>query len=307
MAIVFTLGFVASSCWPTTSDDWRFRVDRIAIWENGEQRIVGPQSPEYTKIGKLLIQTLGRLNLQARCVFGQERIDEIKQKDKVVELVFGEPIFREPVNITISQFIEPEERDHIATDENGYRILENVRTALFILEDNSNEGLEAHVLVGSVHEGKVGYGCWAITEKGTNELDKTWCNELSEAFGIHDGTSEQEFIEDDYPNAVSQEESREIARNYLLNSPTFKFGGMKDTLDLVATYEMICSYCWEFVFEFRCRRAGYGDRTGQILAEVITPHIAGIIVDQGEVVSAIMDEEWNMMRQSLHSSSGQAF
>jgi len=36
----------------------------------------------------------------------------------------------------ISQWIESEERYHIQTDEKDYRILENVKNALFILEDN---------------------------------------------------------------------------------------------------------------------------------------------------------------------------
>ena len=40
------------------------------------------------------------------------------------------------MDITISQWVEPEERYHIPTDEKGYRILENVKTAMFILEDN---------------------------------------------------------------------------------------------------------------------------------------------------------------------------
>ena len=105
--------------------------------------------------------------------------------------------------------------------------------------------------------------------------------------------AEQEFVE------VSQEESEEIARNYLLNSSTFKFDGIEGTLELIATNEVTCPYCWEFVFEFQCRHAGYGDRTGQMLAEVITPHTAEIIVEQGEVVSAIIDEQWDMMKQQM--------
>lgn len=39
--------------------------------------------------------------------------------------------------------------------------------------------------------------------------------------------------------------------------------------------------------------------TGQMLAEVITPHTAGITIDQGEVVSAIMDDQWDMMKQKM--------
>lgn len=84
-----------------------------------------------------------------------------------------------------------------------------------------------------------------------------------------------------------------------MNSPTFEFDGIEDTLKLVATNQAACPYCWGFVFEFQCRHAGYGDRTGQMLAEVITLHTAEIIVEQGNAVSAIMDEQWNMMEHKM--------
>jgi hypothetical protein len=77
-------------------------------------------------------------------------------------------------NITIGQWIEPQDKDHIKTDENGYRILESVKYALFILEDNLDEGLEAHILVYSLTDG---WGCWAIQQDG--ELDKTWIDEVN--------------------------------------------------------------------------------------------------------------------------------
>ncbi len=88
-----------------------------------------------------------------------------KQKDKVIEL-----IFKEPVNITISQWVEPKERRHIPTDESGYRILENVRTTLFILEDNLSKGLKDHVLVGHEIEGKMSYSCWTTQQEEKPEV-----------------------------------------------------------------------------------------------------------------------------------------
>lgn len=93
--------------------------------------------------------------------FRQGRIDEIKQRDKVIQLICGEPL-----GIIISQFIEPEERRHITTGKDGYRILEEVRIAILISGDSFNERLEAHVLVGSIREGEIGYSCWAIQQKG---------------------------------------------------------------------------------------------------------------------------------------------
>jgi len=54
---------------------------------------------------------------------------------------------------------------------------------------------------------------------------------------------------------------------------------------------------WIFFFEFDSRHAGYGDRTGQVLAQVITPHKAAITVEQGEIKLALMDKKWDMINQ----------
>lgn len=39
-----------------------------------------------TKIRSLLTQKLPEINLQAKCVFSEDDIKEIKQKDRVIEL-----------------------------------------------------------------------------------------------------------------------------------------------------------------------------------------------------------------------------
>ena len=53
--------------------------------------------------------------------------------------------------------------------------------------------------------------------------------------------------------------SREIAEDYLLNSLTFRFDGIEDSLKLVDTNTLKCPYCWEFVFEFQCRAGSSGE------------------------------------------------
>jgi len=98
---------------------------------------------------------------------------------------------------------------------------------------------------------------------------------------------------------VTQDESQRLAEDYLVSSPTFVFDGLEDTLRLVDTYTLRCPFCWAFEFEFQCRHAGYGDRSGQAVAEVITPHTARIMVQEGEVVHAIMDDRWDMMKQEM--------
>lgn len=133
----------------------------VYLWENGTEQFV---ASENSPMSSFLFQTLRRLNLQTRCLLTEERIRDIKEHDKVIEMRF-----RFTEDITIGQWIESRDRDYIKTDENGYRILENVKYTLFILEDNLGGALEAHILVGS---GAEFWSCWAIGKDG--EIDKTW-------------------------------------------------------------------------------------------------------------------------------------
>jgi len=100
------------------------------------------------------------------------------------------------------------------------------------------------------------------------------------------------------PKVVSKEDSQKIAADFLRSSPTFRFDGIEETLKLVWSGGEE-PYHWEFHYEFQCRHAGYGDRTGLILAQVITDHRAQIVVERGEVVHAVLDGKWDMLRQKI--------
>jgi len=112
---------------------------------------------------------------------------------------------------------------------------------------------------------------------------------------------------------LTEEEAKELAEEFMQTSPTFIFDGIEDSLKLVNiaafTRKEISEDTpdsgeikgWEFVYEFESRHSGYGDRTGKMLAQVITPHTAVITVEQDKIASAIMDGKWDMMNQELLS------
>jgi len=100
---------------------------------------------------------------------------------------------------------------------------------------------------------------------------------------------------------MSEEESQRIAEDFVRNSPTFVYDGIEGTLILTDALTARCPYCWVFIFEFDSRHAGYGNRTGQVLAEVITHHRAVIGVELLEITSAVMDDKWDMIRQAMAS------
>ncbi len=98
---------------------------------------------------------------------------------------------------------------------------------------------------------------------------------------------------------ITEEESRQIAGDFVKNEATFKFDGIEDTFKYVQTTVLRTPFAWQFTFEFQSRHGGYGDRTGQMLDLAITPHTAVITVIRAQVTSAKMDEKWDMIAQRL--------
>lgn len=104
------------------------------------------------------------------------------------------------------------------------------------------------------------------------------------------------------PKEFSQEESQKIAEDFVKNEATFVYDGIKESLKLTDT-AAVGAGAWQFTFTFDSRHSGYGDRTGQVLLQVITPHQAMLKVLQGKVTSAVMDEKWDMVKQTLIASA----
>lgn len=105
-------------------------------------------------------------------------------------------------------------------------------------------------------------------------------------------------------NQITENESREIAREFVRNSPTYEFDGY-DLKYVETLYPEIVGHpnLYTFLFEFESKHGGYGDRSGQQLIEVITPHEAHVNVENGEVVEAVLDSKWNMLDQKFIDES----
>jgi hypothetical protein len=97
--------------------------------------------------------------------------------------------------------------------------------------------------------------------------------------------------------AGSQEGSQRVAEEFVKLETTFRFDGIPETLEVTSTTSV--GNGWKYSIEFDSRHAGYGNRSGQALAEVITHHVAEITVQAGLVTTAIMDGEWDMINQRI--------
>lgn len=96
------------------------------------------------------------------------------------------------------------------------------------------------------------------------------------------------------------DEALEIALSLLENAPTYSFDGIEGSMEVI---ELNIAESWPVQYfitiKFDCRQAGYGDRTGMVLAQVITTHEASLRVVEGKVTSAILDGEWDEINQEM--------
>lgn len=97
---------------------------------------------------------------------------------------------------------------------------------------------------------------------------------------------------------LSREEAEMLMEELLRSDSTFVFDGIESTLRLAQIKDGPEPDSWTFIFVFQSRHAGYGDRTGQVLAQVITPHTAVIVFERGDIKSAIMDGKWDILDES---------
>jgi len=91
----------------------------------------------------------------------------------------------------------------------------------------------------------------------------------------------------------NQENFQEIAERWVEEeSPTYLYDG--SDLEYVGAVEREPSI-FEHTFTFTSSQAGYGNRSEEVAAQVITPHEIIVTVDDGEVVSAVTDGIYNEM------------
>jgi hypothetical protein len=100
---------------------------------------------------------------------------------------------------------------------------------------------------------------------------------------------------------VTQVPFLKLVEDFIKNSSTFKFDGIDGSLKLkkAEEYGPISVFrSMVFTCEFQTRHPGHGDRSGMMLAQVITTHTAVIYVDVDieEVRIAACDETWDMMK-----------
>lgn len=91
------------------------------------------------------------------------------------------------------------------------------------------------------------------------------------------------------------ERSKEIAQEAAENAPTYQYDGYD--LKFESSEAFLCPRCWEFTFSFLSRHTGYGDRSGQVLAQMMTPHLIRVTVENEEIVVVVTDRTFDELKQ----------
>lgn len=104
--------------------------------------------------------------------------------------------------------------------------------------------------------------------------------------------------------AYTVAQARQISELFLRASPTYSYDGnflefkAAHTCENKMTHEVRRAIsCFSLNYKFVSSHIGYGNRSNQTLAQVITPHDADIVVEKGEIKSAIIDGNWDELAQ----------
>jgi hypothetical protein len=75
---------------------------------------------------------------------------------------------------------------------------------------------------------------------------------------------------------------------------------MEDTLEMGAVI-VLESFPEQYALEarFTSSHGGFGDRTDQVVTQVLTPHVMEIIISEGAVISAVTDGEWDELNNQF--------
>ncbi len=105
----------------------------------------------------------------------------------------------------------------------------------------------------------------------------------------------------DCGSLVETHPAARTAKEFIMNAPTFRFDGIRQTVNVTyiaeATVPPGTLAHVVVMITFESRHAGYGNRSGQALAQFITQHTAVINVVGNEVTSAVLDGKWDELRQ----------
>ncbi len=94
------------------------------------------------------------------------------------------------------------------------------------------------------------------------------------------------------------EKAQEVAEQWIKSqAATYIFDGYD--LKFLKAEKLKKGEQYELIFSFTSRSTGYGDRSGEMTAQVITHHVIEVIIERGKVVRAITDGVYDEIEHVL--------
>ncbi len=100
----------------------------------------------------------------------------------------------------------------------------------------------------------------------------------------------------EYTLSFPPQEAEMIARTWIESAPTYSYDGFDLKLENHEILETIPEQHF-LTYTFTSRQGGYGNRTGQMTTQALTPHRIEIIVSEKNITSAVIDGEWDELSQ----------
>jgi hypothetical protein len=104
------------------------------------------------------------------------------------------------------------------------------------------------------------------------------------------------------PPIGNVDDAQQAAADFIRNGATYKFDGTGDIVFIHSDPGWTSSFMsWSFTFAFETLHPGYGDRSGQALAQMMTKHNAVVLVElsNNRVRSAICDNQYDMLNERM--------
>lgn len=100
-------------------------------------------------------------------------------------------------------------------------------------------------------------------------------------------------------STYTDQKAMDAALQFVENGPTYRWDGVEGSIEVVEAYKTRNpDAVWEVVVAFTSANAGYGDRSDQTVATVITDHVITVMVEGESVTAAIIDESWDELGET---------
>jgi hypothetical protein len=97
----------------------------------------------------------------------------------------------------------------------------------------------------------------------------------------------------------SQDQAVSLSEQFVKNTPTYTYDGVAGSVKKMSVTAAENGSVWQLSYYFKCKHPGYGDRSGQVLAEEVTEHSVQITIRACRIVTAIMDKNYDLLSNKL--------